>query len=229
MVGDDGRLSELDGSGAGSSGAVAGNLEDVVVHAPTGDLLVLSELTAELILYAPGQSDEAPVQARHAALLGQPAAEANQGFEGLAFRPDTAEAGGGVFYLTNQRGPAMVVAIAFDPARAAPASLGAEVVKARWPLADYEDLTAITYVAALDRLLIIADKADELLVMHMDGHVERRVELPGEQQEGLAMDAQGTLWVADDKDKSVLKIEGALSALQKAPADGRGTGLRIPG
>ena len=52
-------------------------------------------------------------------MLGQAPGEANQGFEGLAFRPERGRPGGGVFYLAHQRTPAMVVGLAFDPAAAA--------------------------------------------------------------------------------------------------------------
>jgi hypothetical protein len=54
------------------------------------------------------------------------------------------------------------------------------------------------------------------------------VALPGKQQEGIAVDAEGNLWVADDRDKSLLKLARGLDTLRETP-DGRGTGLRIPG
>jgi hypothetical protein len=38
--------------------------------------------------------------------------------------------------------------------------------------------------------------------------------VPGNQQEGIAVDAEGNLWIADDKDKAVLKLEGGLATLQ---------------
>jgi hypothetical protein len=39
--------------------------------------------------------------------------------------------------------------------------------------------------------------------------------LPGDQQEGLAFDPSGTLWIADDKDKSLLRVPGALDAIRR--------------
>ena len=53
-VGDEGSLAELDAAGKRiDSRAFAGNLEDVAVHAPSGDLVLLSEQESELILYDP--------------------------------------------------------------------------------------------------------------------------------------------------------------------------------
>ena len=38
--------------------------------------------------------------------------------------------------------------------------------------------------------------------------------MPGDQQEGLAIDAKGDIWVADDKDKSLLRLPDGLRALE---------------
>jgi uncharacterized protein YjiK len=244
VIGDDGKIAELDTSGKSlRSLALPGNLEDVAVHAPSGDLVVLSELNSELILYDPaGHREKKRWRLDKTAVVGRAGADPNQGFEGLTFRPDASQPGGGVFYLTHQRSPAMVVAIALDPSRAAGA-LGADVVRGRWELSGYEDLTAITYVAELDRLLVLSDAQDVLIVMRTDGGVERDVTVPGRQQEGVSVDGQGNIWIADDRDKSVLKLEGGLNTLRGQiedqpaaaspgtgrPVDGRGTGLRIPG
>jgi streptogramin lyase len=55
--------------------------------------------------------------------------------------------------------------------------------------------------------------------MRTDGTVERDVPLPGKQQEGIAVDAEGNVWVADDKDKSVLKLKGGLDTLRDQDAE----------
>ena len=41
--------------------------------------------------------------------------------------------------------------------------------------------------------------------------------IPGQQQEGLAFDAAGALWIADDKDKSILRIKDAGPGGRAAP------------
>jgi hypothetical protein len=44
--------------------------------------------------------------------------------------------------------------------------------------------------------------------------VESELPVPGVQQEGLAVASNGDLWIADDKDKSLLRLPGGLQALE---------------
>ena len=214
VVGDEGRLAELDGEGRRiGERKVEGNLEDVVVHPNSGHLFLLAEIQSELILYDPVAHEERRRwRLDRAGLLGEPPGERNQGFEGLAFREEASRPGGGVLYLIHQRAPAMVVAIAFDPARPG-GELGAEVVVERLAPPGYTDLTAATYVPTLDRLLVIADARDRIVALRADGTVEAEVVLPGLQQEGLCFDGAGRLWVADDRG-GLLRFDGALAALE---------------
>jgi uncharacterized protein YjiK len=216
VVGDEGTLAELDGQGRRiDARGMQGNLEDVAVHIPSGNLVLLSENSAELILYDPvARQEKKRWHVDAAAVLGEEPGEKNQGFEGIAFRAEKGRRGGGLFYLTHQRTPAMVVALSCDPA--APAGrLGAEAVVARWSLEPHEDLTAVAYVPSLDRILVLTDKSDRILVLTSNGTIESEVEVPGEQQEGLTVDGKGDVWLADDKDKSLLRLPGGLQALQQ--------------
>jgi uncharacterized protein YjiK len=215
VVGDDGTLSELNDAGKHvHTFQVEKQIEDVAYHPPSGQLLLISEKRADLILFNPSAGKELRRwKIDTAAVLGSSTPlEANQGFEGLAFRPDPSRPGGGIIYLTHQRDPAAVVGLAFDTGSDAP--IGAAAVVSRWTITGHEDLTGITYVPSIDRLLVIADSEDKLLVLGSDGAVENEVAIPGEQQEGLAFDATGALWIADDKDKSVLRMSGALAGLE---------------
>ena len=213
-VGDDGVLAELDGAGKMlRTIAVEQQLEDVAYHPPTGGLLLISEAKSELLLLDPTSGlVRKRWKVNTAALLGANPTEANQGFEGLAFRADAGRPGGGLVYLSHQRSPAAVIAVAFDPTSAT-AIDGGNVVS-RWNLPDQEDLTAVGYLPSLDRVVVIADSKDRLLVLGEDGAVQADFEIPGEQQEGIAFDNAGAMWIADDKDKSVLKNDGALGALE---------------
>ena len=212
VVGDEGSLSQLDAQGKLAwTERVAGNIEDVAVHTPSGRLVLISEKTSSLILYDPEARKELrrwklkPVE-----ILGQPRLDKNSGFEGLTFKEEAGRPGGGVFYLVNQRSPEMIVGIAFD--LDAPAgSLKPDVV-GRWPIKE-KNVKAATWVAAMDRLLVLSDRRG-VLVMDDSGHVERELALPPGQLEGMSLDGAGNLWIADDQGKNLLRFEGALTVLQ---------------
>jgi uncharacterized protein YjiK len=222
LVGDEGRLVELDGEGRVlARHKVKGDIEDVTVHEPTGQIVLLSERRSALVLYEPAHGQERrEIRLDGPSLLGEAPAEKNHGFEGLAFRGEPARPEGGVFYLVHQRAPAMVVSVVFDPARP-PDRLGGESVVERWRFDGQGDLTAATWSLALGRLLVIADARDRLLVLRPDGTVEAEVRLPGRQQEGLCLDAAGDLWVADDHG-GLLRFRDALSVLRGSIPTGDG-------
>jgi uncharacterized protein YjiK len=215
LVGDEGTLAELDVQGQVlKTTKIESQIEDVVVHPPSGDLVMISEKTSDLILYDPvAHQERKRWRLDVTALLGEEAKEKNQGFEGLTFRPEAGRPGGGVFYLTHQRAPAVIVGITLDPASPV-RQIGSESVVARWTTPGYEDLTAISYVPAWDRFMVIADSRERILVLRPDGSQEKRFPLPGEQQEGICFDDDGRLWIADDKDKSVLRIPDALPRME---------------
>jgi uncharacterized protein YjiK len=214
LVGDEGSVTELDEAGTPlRTDLVHGNLEDVAVHTPSGNLVLISEKASALILFDPIRHEELKRwKLKPTELLGQPRLDKNSGFEGLAFKEEAGRPGGGVFYLVNQRSPEMVVAIAFDPA--APAGdLHPEIV-GRFRIAE-KNVKAATYVADIDRLLVLSDRRG-LVVLTPGGEVERELKLPAGQLEGMCLDAAGRLWVADDRGKSLLRFDGALAALRAA-------------
>ena len=200
VVGDEGSLVEISPSGDLLARLpMGGNLEDVALHTPSGRLVLLSEKKGELIVFDPTTGTRtARFKIDEDEVLGAKAVDKNQGFEGLAFRPDPARLGGGVFYLVHQRSPALVVALAFDPL-APSGRLGAESVLSRSTVSNREDLTAVTYDASLDRLFVIADSKDRVAMLGVALEEEAEIVLPGAQQEGLTFDAEGNLWIADDR------------------------------
>ena len=215
LVGDDGRLAELDRDGRPLTlRHVGGNLEDLAAHPPSGSLVLLSEKRGELVVLGP-QADVEPLRfgLDSAALLGQAPGDRNHGFEGLAFHPRPGEPSEGSFYLTHQRDPAMLVELAFDP-RGPARRLGAASLRGRWSLAPHRDLTAVAWLPELQRLVVLSDAEDRLLVLDSDQRVAAEVPLAGRRQEGLAFDDEGRLWVADDQ-LGLLRFPGARQALER--------------
>lgn len=211
VVGDEGSLVELDENAKLiKTHPVKGNLEDLAVHTPSGNLLLLSEKKSQLILYDPvSEQDLRRWKMNRVDLLGQEPGDRNAGFEGLAFREDATRYGGGIFYLVHQRMPEMVVGVAID--LAAPSGpLKAEVVS-RFTLTE-KNTKAAAYVPSLERLLVLSAKKG-LTVLRMDGTVEAEIPIGGDQPEGMCLDGAGNLWIAEDRGKALLRFGGALQAL----------------
>jgi len=219
VVGDEGRLATLDRNGSRLQAVpVPVQVEDVAVL-PDGSLLLVRELGGELILVdAETGREKRRWRLDTAALLGHKhRPDVNAGFEGLALRPDSKRPGPGVLYLVHQRSPAAIIGVRFDPEGPSDV-LGGEAVVARWDLEQQGDLTAATYVPSLDRILVIADARDRLLVLDLDGKIQASIALPGVQQEGLSLDDGGTLWVADDRAGRLMRFPGALEKIAGALA-----------
>ena len=213
LVGDEGSLAELEADGhVARVDAVRGNLEGIAVHGPSGALLLLSEQSSELIVWDPvARRELRRIRLDRDGLLGRAAGDTNNGFEGVAFHE---EGGGGTLYLVHQRAPALLVAATFDLAHVGN-TIGADAVTSRWLLAGRGDLTDVTWSTEMGRLLVLADKKDRLLLLTPDGRVQGDVKLPGRQQEGVALGPDGSLWLADDQDKCVVRIDGALPILER--------------
>ncbi|MBK5255164.1 MAG: SdiA-regulated domain-containing protein [Vicinamibacteria bacterium] len=209
VVGDEGSLVEISKEGAlVAQFPVGGNLEDVAFHSPSGRLVLLSEKKGELIVFDPATGKQtAKFKLDDAALLGEDGVDKNQGFEGLAFRKEAGRPGGGVFYLVHQRAPAVLIILAFDPL-AASGRIGAEALVSRITMGGRADLTAVTYDSALDRLFVVADSKDRVAMLTLSGQEEAEIVLPGVQQEGVAFDPAGNLWIADDR-AGLLVFRGA--------------------
>lgn len=216
-VGDRGTLVELAADGSLlDRHRVKGNLEDLAVHVPSGLVVLLAEKKGELVVWDAASASELarfPLDVR--ALLDKDPADRNQGFEGLAFREDRELPGGGTFFLVHQRRPARLVAFTFDPTAAA-RTIGAGDVLLRHALKPFEDLTAVTWSEPLGRLLVIAESDDRLLLVSPAGTLTGSWPLPGGRQEGLALDPEGSLWVADER-MGLFRIEGALATLERDP------------
>lgn len=220
VVGDEGTLVEVSAAGRVVARIPSGgNLEDVAVHTPSGRLVLLSEKKGELLVVDPTSGKRTGrFKLDDVALLGEAGVDKNQGFEGVAFREEEGRPGGGVFYLVHQRAPAMLILLAFDPL-APSGNIGAASLIARTAVPNRADLTAVTYDADLDRVFVIADSKDRLVMLSRSGEEEAEIVLPGAQQEGLSFDPEGNLWIADDR-AGLLVFRGArakIDAEMRAP------------
>ena len=123
------------------------------------------------------------------------------GLEGIVFVPNNS---GGTFYLTNQsdeltgNDPSIIFEIEIDNSADKPV---ARIV--RYFSTGITDMSGLFYLPGDDQLLVISDDNNLLLTVSPTGEVMQMVALPGEHQEGIAIDNQGYLYIGEDSDSVV--------------------------
>ena len=123
------------------------------------------------------------------------------GLEGIVFVPNSS---GGTFYLTNQsdaltgNDPSIIFEVVIDKSADKP------VVRiVRYFSIGITDMSGLFYLPDKDQLLVISDDNNLLLTVSPTGEVQQTVALPGKHQEGITLDNQGNLYIADDSDSVV--------------------------
>jgi hypothetical protein len=118
----------------------------------------------------------------------------NEGLEALAFVPDTGDPEGGLFYAGMQHdGTIHVLRLSI---RTSATATTVEPVRVMRPVAR-ADLAALDYDPGSGLLYVAYDTANLLRVVGPDGAAVAEWELPGNDQEGIALGA-GRLFVAQD-------------------------------
>jgi hypothetical protein len=130
-------------------------------------------------------------------------AEGGNGVEGIAFVPDAAHPEGGTFLVTNQvfnldntEDPSAVVRVEL-PLKSKPGQDAPGKIVGVWRV-PVIDLSALHYDAQRKVLFVGADAPNVLLAMDLTGRVLRTWALPEDQQEGIALDDDGHLYIASD-------------------------------
>ena len=201
VVGDEGDLAEIgvDGVVVQQRRLDRGSLEGITVDPATGRLYAAFEGDEEIFEFA-AEGLQALRRFTLARMFAGDTvlAAALPGIEGIAFRPDAAHPHGGAFFVVNQGvadsptdGPAVLrVDVPLRTPGGGPAALAAV-----YPTSTI-DLSGIVHDPATDRLLVIVDRADVVLEFDLAGRLRSTTPLPGDEQEGIALDADGRLYVA---------------------------------
>ena len=136
-------------------------------------------------------------------------AEEGHGIESIAFVPNPALRHGGTFFVSNQsfaraaRADPSVLLEVEAPLRS-PGDGPARILR----VIDLGviDLSALHYHGATDRLYAVSDAANALFESTREGAIVRACAFPGDNQEGLAVDGDGYLYIAQDSG-GVIKLE----------------------
>ncbi|MBN1674465.1 MAG: SdiA-regulated domain-containing protein [Kiritimatiellae bacterium] len=127
----------------------------------------------------------------------------NHGLEAIAFVPDPKDPDGGTFFVSNQSPslkkksePSVLVRLRV-PLRSAERRGGLARILNVYSLG-VADLAGCCFDARSGHLFVVSDDENLLLEVDLDGRVLKRGILPGNDQEGIVLDDQGFLYVAQD-------------------------------
>ena len=125
------------------------------------------------------------------------------GIEGIEFVPDANHPEGGTFFVTNQSftlepdGEKSVVVQIEVPLRSRSAQTGRARILRFFSLGVI-DLSGLHYERSTGHLYVISDATNTLYEIDLEGRCHRALALPGNDQEGLALDDEGYMYIAQD-------------------------------
>ncbi len=130
------------------------------------------------------------------------------GIEAITFVPMKAHAQGGVFYISNQAEDKQVVGDGSALLKIElPLRVAGEVKILNYYPQDILDLSGMFYDAVSGHLFVVSDLNNLLLEMDLEAKILKAWALPGETQEGLTIDNEGRLYIAQDSG-GVIRLSG---------------------
>jgi uncharacterized protein YjiK len=203
VVGDEGDICELlpDGTLLRKAHINKVDLEGITIDPATGILYAIDEHTGTVLEINPDNLEVlrrmpvSNISTRH-----PPASRRNnRGFEAITFVPDPDHRSGGSFFLANQGGSAeesAAVSEAVELHNTPGTERPLQIIRSFEP--GITDLSGLHHDNASELILIISDEHNALLLLTTDGVLRAGYTLPGENQEGITLDASGHLYIAED-------------------------------
>ena len=125
------------------------------------------------------------------------------GIEAIAFVPDALHPEGGTFWVGNQsfslkeKDEPSVVCEIVVPLRTAPGQKSEGTIINAYKM-DFIDISGLVYDTQDDLLILISDTTNLLVEMNRQGAILSKYLLPGAEQEGVALDGLGYMYVAQE-------------------------------
>ena len=125
-----------------------------------------------------------------------------QGIEGITFIPDDEHPEGGTFLVSNQSfnlegGEPSVICELEVPIVSSKSVLdSAKIVRTIYP--GIIDVSGLYYNPLSNTLFVISDATNVFLEMSLDGQILKQYAFIGDDQEGITLDDEGYLYIAQD-------------------------------
>ena len=188
------------------------DLEGVTVNSENGLVYVVDEASESIYEIEPGAMKHLRTIAVAPGYNGKDAfRKGGNGFEGIAFRPVVGAPLGGKFYLANQDDPTCVLRVALPAAGGEAGGEPAEVKIESAFTGEQINLGDIMWNSSENTLWLSHAWTNLLEVVDIDARKTIRWEsLPGAAQEGITLDGEGRLWIAQDTGGVAVYTQGNL-------------------
>ena len=214
VVSDEGELHEMrtDGRPVRSQTLNQTDLEGIAMNPSTGMLYAVVEGDDAILEISPRTFEitrrfEINREFEGRELLKQ----GGMGLEAITFVTNDSHPEGGTFWVGNQsfslkpnREPSIVCEVVLPLSSTDPTPPEAEIVNF-FPL-NIIDISGLAYDSSRHCLIVVSDTTNLLVEVTRDGTVLRQHLLPGNDQEGITLDDEGFMYVAQENGE-VIKIE----------------------
>jgi uncharacterized protein YjiK len=214
VVGDEGDLCEIktDGTPVRQAHIRDGDFEGVTYDPATGLLYIAVEGEERILEVDPGSFEvrrefSLPREFEGRALLKS----GGQGIEAITFVSDPEHTEGGTFYVANQGfalapgdDPSVIVEVELGLGTGEGQALEGKITRALH--VGVIDIAGLHYDGASGHLYFVSDTTNTLFELTRGGELIRSWALPGDNQEGLAIDQEGFVYIAQDSG-GVLKLK----------------------
>ena len=211
VVSDEGWIEEITTDGVRVMlSRVPGDLEGITVHPETGMLYCVAEGDDVILEFDPDSkrvTRKFPISREFDGdpnFLQKQINMYDSGLESLAYVPDAAHPEGGTFYAGNQWDPPAILEIEVPLKSGSGSSSEARI--ARVLSFDFNDPAAMCFDETRRVLCIVSDADNIYIEMRLDGTRVAVYAFPGDNQEGIAWDREGCLYIAQDSG-GILKIQ----------------------
>ena len=211
VVSDEGELAEITTAGDPvSNKKIPGDLEGVTVDPQTGLLYIIHEGEDIILEFDPEKKEvtrEFPVNRAYDGnpeFLEKRIDSFDNGLEDIVFIPKAGHAEGGTFFVGNQIDPPCILEL-YVPIKTS-AHKKAEATILRVLPFRMDDPAAMYFDSKTGLLNVVSDFDNILVELTLKGKLVKQYAFLGNDQEGLAKDDMGYLYIAQDSGK-IIKIK----------------------
>jgi len=218
VVSDEGEVVEIltDGTRVASF-LIPGDLEDITVDPATGLLYIIVEGEDVILEIAPDLKEVTrrfPVARKYGNnpnFIQRQTVTFDNGIESLTFVPDASHPEGGTFYAGNQWDPSIIIELLVPLRTSRERSAEARIIRTL-PFR-LDDPAAMCYDPGRKVLCIVSDADNIYVEITLDGQLTAQYAFPGDNQEGIAWDDKGNLYIAQDSG-GILKVKDGRKSLR---------------